>query len=722
MRHEVVKTTVERGGGFIEQSFSINADAKMFNLLSDKIYSDKPGALVRELPSNAKDAHIAFGIPDVPFDIHLPNALYPYFSVRDYGKGLTFQEMFDVYSRYSESTKTDNNQEIGKFGLGAKSPFAYTDSFTVVSRVGGIKNTYTAYIGETGIPVLALLKNADGEPFHEPCDEPSGLEVIVPIKAKDYTVFQKKVFHSLQYFDPLPNVKGLSSTDIAFDEHHYIFKGSNWGIRTSGMSYLEPRLIQGGVFYPIDVNAVYEERPIPGFALSISKQPIDIYFDMFESDSERGCLDVALSREALSYDSYTRTKLKDIINQVYSELITMMQTRIDAADTYWNACIIYKDMLSELNDIVPNTLKWKGLVVANFVRMELNEELRNRVVVKLFTNMSGWRNGKTVTDIAVRPGEAAVYMADVSRGAIARCAYYLKSQRKVRTVILVKPINKSVEASNACDTILELLGRPSITAVSELPKPPTLVDVPTDTTRPVCYALNHQEHSRVPSWRPIKATNMPEQGYYLQMYKNGFMVDDVMVVGETNDLISRAKQLKLIPTDAEIYGFKKNSKRIPPDTTKWVDLVEFLKTECSKPEYQSVLINSVNRQTIHASLYKKSTSFEYAIRYINYNNLKQYTPLITDPDVAALFTKLMSINGTDSTVDGAKLYSLCSSLMMPLPSVDDTSNKQTVDELLVLFDTMLTRYKILKFINGYWFDTKERASALIQLYNKGTTT
>ena len=121
-------------GGVTEaKSFSIEVNAKAFELLSSGLYTDKPLAIVRELSCNAFDAHMEAGNADRPFLIQLPNDLEPEFRIRDYGTGLKHEQVMKLYSSYFTSTKTNTNNQIGAFGLGSKSPFSYTDTFTVTS-------------------------------------------------------------------------------------------------------------------------------------------------------------------------------------------------------------------------------------------------------------------------------------------------------------------------------------------------------------------------------------------------------------------------------------------------------------------------------------------------------------------------------------------------------------------------------------------------------------
>ena len=72
-------------------------------------------------------------------------------SVRDYGPGLSHDDMFRVFTRYGRSTKRDSNEVVGMLGIGSKSGFAYADTFTVVSRHGGRVRTYVAALDESEI-------------------------------------------------------------------------------------------------------------------------------------------------------------------------------------------------------------------------------------------------------------------------------------------------------------------------------------------------------------------------------------------------------------------------------------------------------------------------------------------------------------------------------------------------------------------------------------------
>ena len=133
MKLHTSQNTIEKSSSFQTSNFKIDATAKAFAILSDSLYSNKIKAVVREISTNAYDAHVAAGCPDKPFYVQIPTKLDTTFAVRDYGTGLSHDDCFGLYTTYFRSDKTDSNKAVGCLGLGSKSPFAYTDQFLVES-------------------------------------------------------------------------------------------------------------------------------------------------------------------------------------------------------------------------------------------------------------------------------------------------------------------------------------------------------------------------------------------------------------------------------------------------------------------------------------------------------------------------------------------------------------------------------------------------------------
>lgn len=100
-------------GDVRSSEYKILANEKMFSILSSKLYTDKIMAPIRELLCNAYDAHIAAGIPERPLEVHLPSANSLTFKIRDFGPGLSAEDMLELYTTYGASTKNLSNDFIG---------------------------------------------------------------------------------------------------------------------------------------------------------------------------------------------------------------------------------------------------------------------------------------------------------------------------------------------------------------------------------------------------------------------------------------------------------------------------------------------------------------------------------------------------------------------------------------------------------------------------------
>src|SRR5512139_258818 len=259
---------VERGGVQAESTFTIKATSKAFDILSSGLYSDKVRAIVRELSCNAHDSHVAAGKGAVPIEVKLPSSLDQTFYVKDFGTGLSHEDIIQIYTTYFESTKTESDDFIGQLGLGSKSPFSYAPTFTVESRHEGVKRVYTCFKNEHGMPAISLM----GE---EETNEPNGLTVALAVKRDDIDKFNDAARKVYMYFDPVPNVLGYSHFEPYRIKH--TIQGTNWKIRDTdyGARMSGPYVIQGFVAYPID-GGILRERGVSEQASKLLRTNLDI--------------------------------------------------------------------------------------------------------------------------------------------------------------------------------------------------------------------------------------------------------------------------------------------------------------------------------------------------------------------------------------------------------------------------------------------------------------
>jgi len=129
MKIESAPQDVVVHGDFPTSDFNVGDISFIVDMFADKVYSHKERAVIRELACNAHDSHVIAGTTDIPFDVHLPTQLEAYFSLRDYGTGLSDQEVRNVFAGIGISTKRDSNEVIGCFGIGGLSPYSLCDSF-----------------------------------------------------------------------------------------------------------------------------------------------------------------------------------------------------------------------------------------------------------------------------------------------------------------------------------------------------------------------------------------------------------------------------------------------------------------------------------------------------------------------------------------------------------------------------------------------------------------
>lgn len=179
-------------GGKEAQSLRIDDEGSLFYILSTALYSDKPLALVREVVCNAWDSHIESGRTDKPLEIKLD---WDRLSIRDFGHGIHRDDIVKIYGTYGGSTKKDNGEVTGGFGLGSKAPFAYTEHFEVISHHDGVKTIYkmsqsSAVVG--GKPSIAEIVSV-------PTTE-TGLEVNIQLKDRNDRHRFTEIIHQIVSF------------------------------------------------------------------------------------------------------------------------------------------------------------------------------------------------------------------------------------------------------------------------------------------------------------------------------------------------------------------------------------------------------------------------------------------------------------------------------------------------------------------------------------------
>lgn len=165
--------------------------------LRDRIYTDKPLAVVREYISNAVDEHRKHNI-ERPVEVSLRQEDVQYiWACRDYAKGLDDHGVRFIFGQYFESTKNHSNDAIGGFGVGSKAGHAYCDTFYITSYYEGTKTHYACVLGggKNGIPVGEIY-----EIYSEDTEE-SGIEISLQIGRSQANELRTKTAQIVNHFN-----------------------------------------------------------------------------------------------------------------------------------------------------------------------------------------------------------------------------------------------------------------------------------------------------------------------------------------------------------------------------------------------------------------------------------------------------------------------------------------------------------------------------------------
>lgn len=332
------KNKVKIDGDLSTEKFTIQFNSKMASMLSDKLYSDKIAAVIRELSTNAADSHVEAGKKNIPFEVTLPTNWSPHFIIQDYGTGLSPENISNIYRVYGVSSRENSNETTGMLGLGSKVPFAYhTKTFNLESTVNGIKYSYSGYIGEENLPCLSKI----GEITTNECN---GVKITIPVNRNDVFNFTNKAKEIYEFFNPRPKIKG---TSIQFDTPSLIVDGVNWHLRNYGSTAFA---VMSNIKYPIS----FSDTSLSDLDRRMMQHPFYIFF-------ETGDLDIEISREGLSYDVKTKTAILAKFREIRKQLADNFQKDIDKCTSLWEARLLAISKSGVLYEYMDRkSLVWSG--------------------------------------------------------------------------------------------------------------------------------------------------------------------------------------------------------------------------------------------------------------------------------------------------------------------------------------------------------------------------
>lgn len=307
------------------------------------VYSDSIMAVLREISANARDSHVMAGKANVPIEVLLPNRLNTNLRIRDYGLGMSVEFVEEHYAMYGNSDKRATLDGIGGFGIGGKSPLAYTDSFMLTTVKDHEKGVFEIFRDKSGAgSVRTVLVVAT--------DEDNMTEVSVP--AKNVNDFDSKAEFLFKFWPEgtvLVNGKaprrheGIKVTDtISYSP-------------AGGQSYVT----MGGIPYRVQAPQNYMNAGVANFAF-IAEIPIN-------------SADITPDREDLEYTDKTKETLRKVGKDFADGFLDMVKKEILDMPTgpeAYNKWISWKQRLGYYGGDLLNEMTYKGVKFSEPILVE----------------------------------------------------------------------------------------------------------------------------------------------------------------------------------------------------------------------------------------------------------------------------------------------------------------------------------------------------------------
>lgn len=433
------------GGGETEE-FGLVQDASFLMMLSKNLYTNQNLAPIREILCNAWDIHIEAGKTDTAIEIEITKDLD--LVIRDYGFGIPQRDIKKVYGTYGLSTKANNDAVTGGFGLGSKSPFAYVDSFRVISICEGTKTIYN---------MSAATVNNGGKPGITPIatvatEEPNGITVTFRLQEED-------VSEMLDYIKAIVQHGAMKATLKVGSNEAYELPVMELGTEPGSYAIEDPRdgwyygymgshqiyVRYGAVIYPM------LDTPGTHRALELLEEFLDlINVKRLVVQAAPGSLTLQPGRETLSSSKMTENGLTDLCVQLVEKLERDIIAQIpDAMNRLEAKLRAYKNLRGQSGKLHSRVDYW-GEIDVTPIRLYMRSNLGIQYRAKYDERMQKAEHaGYCATHQFKHNVKATRNWHRIRRMALAGAGYSSYSQRydHFKKTHILKPMTKVVQDS-----------------------------------------------------------------------------------------------------------------------------------------------------------------------------------------------------------------------------------------------------------------------------------
>jgi len=538
-----------------QKVFTLKANGKAFKALSDTLYKNKIGSIVRELSCNAYDSHVEAGKADVPFDIHLPNHYEPTFYIKDYGVGMSRETIETIFSTYFETTKDGSNEGIGGYGLGGKTPFSMVDSYNIISVYNGKKYFYTAMIDEQDVPTLSLFSETD-------TDECNGVTVEMNVDSGDFHRFRDEVEEQLRFFKVKPRIL---NGEIEFEDIEIVEEFGNIKVfrETPSSNFRGMYIVQGGVCYRLDKNQLNDK------VADKEKLKILNALDDFIMFFNIGDIEVTISREDISYSRRTIESIERFIDTHVPLIVDKIKEKLESDEiSIW-------DKMAYLNDNfhigkIARFLNLDGKVkdkATNFhppYGFKIKEDAQY-ILSYAWKHKDSTRKGSG-GHVIVPDHNTKIIINDV-KGHSFRIKEFLKSQDEASLFIFSHRDGINAVNQKFINGIKSMLGGCQVIRASSLPAPTNTHSAKKKTVVAYVYRDTGNNIGSLNKWDKVYDKETMTDGYYLtyDTYPR-VIIDGYNIRSLIHELYVRGqfdKPIYCVKSDKEKELLKTNPNLIP---------------------------------------------------------------------------------------------------------------------------------------------------------------
>jgi len=325
----------------VRMSFDENSVGFLMDVMTN-LYSDTVMAPIREYSSNALDSHNDAGVTR-PVEVTLPTEFNPTFEVKDFGVGMSPDDITNIYSKYGYSTKRQSDEVVGMLGLGSKSGLTYADQFSVIAVKNGVKTMATVARGKDGAGTINILDTSS-------TDEPNGVTIQIPVH--EVQTFRNKALSFFRWWEP--GTVLVDGEEPERPKTHVLEVEDDISIHGNLSSVKSDYIVMGCIAYNVG-GRLSEGLP---FGYNVVA-----YVPM-------GAVNFPPNREGLQYTRRTQAVLDDIITRRKEGVRKAAEKDIEQAKTHAEAIRVRKTWERLLLKKVP---QYKGLDIPTYIKAKDGE-------------------------------------------------------------------------------------------------------------------------------------------------------------------------------------------------------------------------------------------------------------------------------------------------------------------------------------------------------------